>query len=118
MGVDKSNFLAIALYISFVNSLLEEFFFRGFIFANLNRISGRGFAYIMSAFIFSIYHLAIMGRWFSPLIFIIAMAGLFVGALIFNYLNEKGGNIYHSWLVHLMANLEINTVGFIMFGMI
>ena len=103
MGVDKNNFLAIALYISFVNSLLEEFFFRGFIFANLNRISGRVFANIMSAFIFSIYHVAIMGSWFSPLIFIIAMAGLFVGALIFNYLNEKGGNIYHSWLVHLMA---------------
>lgn len=117
-SVDKDNFLWIALYISFINSLLEEFFFRGFLFLNLQRISGRKFAYILSAFVFSIYHIAIMGNWFSPIIFIIAMIGLFVGALIFNYLNEKSGNIYNSWIVHMMANLSINTVGLMMFGII
>lgn len=31
-GVNKSNFIWVAIYISFVNSLLEEFFFRGFSF--------------------------------------------------------------------------------------
>ncbi len=117
-SVDKENFLWIALYISFVNSMLEEFFFRGFIFINLNRISGRKFAYIVSAFLFTLYHIAIMGNWFSPILFALAMAGLFVGAIIFNYLNEKGGNIYNSWIVHMMANLSINTVGLIMFGII
>lgn len=117
-NVDKGNFLWIALYISFVNSLLEEFFFRGFIFLNLKRISGRKLAYMISAFVFSLYHVAIMGSWFSPMIFIIAMIGLFIGAIIFNYLNEKSGNIYNSWIVHMMANLSINTVGLMMFGII
>jgi len=117
-SVNKENFLWIGLYISFINSLLEEFFFRGFIFLNIKRMSGRKFAYILSAFMFAAYHVAIMGSWFSPIIFIIAMLGLFVGALIFNYLNEKGGNIYNSWIVHMMANLSINTVGLIMFGII
>lgn len=117
-SIDKDNFLRIAIYISIVNSLLEEFFFRGFMFLNLRRVGGRKLAYIISAFLFSIYHIAIMGSWFSPIIFALAMAGLFVGALIFNYLNEKGGNIYNSWIVHMMANLSINTVGLIMFGII
>ena len=117
-SIDKSNFLLIALYISFVNSLLEEFFFKGFIFLNLNIISGRKFAYIISAFLFSLYHIAIMGNWFSPAIFVLAMMGLFIGAFIFNYLNEKSGNIYNSWIVHMMANLSINTVGLMMFGII
>ncbi len=118
VGVKKSNFIKIALYISFVNSFIEEFFFRGFIFLNLKRLVSRKFAYIFSATAFSIYHVAIMGSWFSPVLFIIAMLGLFVGGLIFNYLNEKTGNIYNSWLVHMMANLAINTVGLIMFGII
>lgn len=118
VNVDKGNFLWIALYISFVNSLLEEFFFRGFIFLNLKRISGRKFAYIISASAFSIYHVAIMGSWFNPIIFIVAMMGLFVGAIIFNCLNEKSGNIYNSWIVHMMANFSINTVGLIMFEII
>lgn len=117
-SVNKDNFLRIALYISFVNSLLEEFFFRGFLFLNLKRISGRSFAYIISALLFSLYHVAIMGNWFNPILFIVAMIGLFTGALIFNYLNEKSGNIFNSWIVHMMANLSINTVGLMMFGII
>ncbi len=113
--VDKSNYIGIALYISLINSLLEEFFFRGFMFLNLRKIGQRMFAYLVSAFAFTIYHIAIMGSWFTPALFVVAMVGLFVGALIFNYLNEQDGNIYNSWMVHMMANLAINTVGLMMF---
>jgi len=54
--------------------------------------------------------------WFSPLIFLLALTGLFVGGLIFNFFNERFGNIYVSWLIHMFANFAINTVGFIMFA--
>lgn len=37
-GVAKDNFLWVSIYISFVNSLLEEFFFRGFSFLTLRRV--------------------------------------------------------------------------------
>lgn len=118
LNVNKNNFVFVALYISFINSLLEEFFFRGFIFLNLKKIASRGFAYTYSALAFAIYHVAIMTNWFTPSIFILTMIGLFVGGLIFNYLNDKSENIYNSWLVHMFANFAINTVGFIMFGII
>lgn len=116
--VNKNNFLWIALYISFINSLLEEFFFRGFLFLNLKKVGNRKFAYIISAFAFSIYHVAIMANWFNSAIFLLVITGLFISGIIFNYLNEKNENIYNSWIVHMMANFSINTIGFIMFGMI
>lgn len=118
LKVNKDNFIFVALYISFVNSLLEEFFFRGFIFLNLNKLIKSKHAYFISAFAFAIYHVAIMGSWFNPLIFVFAMIGLVIGGVIFNYLNVSNSNIYSSWLVHMMANFAINTVGFIMFGLI
>ena len=118
LKVNKDNFIYVALYISFINSLLEEFFFRGFIFLNLKKLIISKYAYIISALVFAIYHVAIMGSWFSPIIFLLAMAGLFIGGLIFNYLNESNENIYSSWLVHMMANFAINTIGFIMFDII
>lgn len=118
VNINRENFTWVAIYIPMVNSLLEEFFFRGFIFLNIKRLNGRKFAYIISAFVFALYHVAIMGNWFSPIIFILAMSGLFVGGLIFNYLNDRDGNIYNSWIVHMMANLSINTVGLMMFGLI
>ncbi len=118
IGVTGANFVFVSLYISFVNSLLEEFFFRGFAFITLRRIAERGFAYLFSAAVFAVYHIAMMIGWFGIGVFIIVMAGLFAGGLIFNYLNEKSETVYPSWLVHMFANFAINTVGFMLFGLI
>ena len=113
-GVTKANFLYVSLYISFANSFLEEFFFRGFVFFNLKRFSGRKLAYIFSAAAFSLYHVAMMIGWFSPVLFLLVMAGLVVGGMIFNWLNEKLDTIYCSWLTHMFANFAINTIGFML----
>lgn len=114
VGVTKENFLFVAIYISFVNSLLEEFFFRGFIFTNLKTLYSRKFAHGFSAVLFALYHVAMMIGWFGLPMFLLCMAGLTAGGLIFNYLNEKQGNIYASWFVHMFANFAINTIGFML----
>ena len=113
-GVTKENFLFVSIYISFINSFLEEFFFRGFIFSNLKVAANRSVAYLFSALLFSFYHVAIMIGWFSPALFLLVMTGLTVGGVIFNWLNEKLDTIYASWLTHMFANFAINTIGFIL----
>ena len=113
-GVTKENFLYVSLYISFANSFLEEFFFRGFIFTNLKQLSSKKLAYIFSATAFSLYHVAMMIGWFSPMLFLLVMVGLAAGGTIFNWLNEKLDTIYCSWLTHMFANFAINTIGFIL----
>ncbi len=118
IGVTKDNFVLVALYISFVNSLLEEFFFRGFSFLALKKVAGKKVAYIFSAAVFALYHIAIMTGWFTAGMFVITLTGLFAGGLILNYLNAKSGNIYTSWAVHMFANFAINTIGFMLFGII
>lgn len=118
VGVTKSNFIWVATYIALVNSLLEEFFFRGFAFLSLKRVSSRRFAYLFSAIAFSLYHICMMIGWFGAEVIILSTIGLFIGGCIFNFFNEKSGNIYISWLIHMCANFAINTIGFILFGII
>lgn len=118
LNVSERNFIYVALYISFINSLLEEFFFRGFIFLNLNKTMTQWKAYVISAFAFSIYHVAILANWFKPILFIVALVGLFIGGIIFNWLDAKSKNIYNSWLVHMFANFAINTIGLMMYNII
>lgn len=118
IGVNRDNFAVVAIYISFINSLLEEFFFRGFAFLTLKRLSSYKVANIFSAAVFALYHIAIMSGWFSVGVFVIIILGLFVGGIIFNYLNARSDNIYTSWFVHMFANFAINTVGFMLFGII
>ena len=113
-GVTAENFLWVSLYISFVNSLLEEFFFRGFAFLVLRRYAGERFACVFGALSFALYHTAMMLGWFPPLLFLLALAGLTAGGVLFNLLDARAGTIFPSWAVHIFANLAINTVGFIL----
>lgn len=118
VGVNQDNFLWVSLYIAFVNSLLEEFFFRGIGFIVVKERVSRLFAYGFSPLMFALYHVGMTSGWFHWGIYLLALAGLFAGGCVFNFLNEKRGNIYCSWFVHMCANFAINTVGLILFGII
>ena len=118
IGVTKDNFIWVAIHISFVNSFLEEFFFRGFSFMVLKEKANRGFAYLFSSLAFALYHIAMMIGWFDWYVIALAIVGLVVGGMLFNYFNEKNGNVYMSWLIHMFANFAINTIGFSLFGII
>ena len=117
-GVNPENFLYVSLYIALVNSLLEEFFFRGYAFLNLKSLTSRGFAYFFSAALFAVYHLGMVSGNGNPLIWGGALILLTASGLILNALNEHSGSILTSWLLHMCANLGINAVGFYVFGMI
>ncbi len=119
VGVTKENFIFVAIYISLINSMLEEFFFRGYGFLNLKKLISRKMAYSISAFLFALYHVGMTLTMFGNVpLFILSFIGLYMGGVIFNILNEKFENIYCSWLVHMFCNFGINTIGLILFGIL
>lgn len=118
MGIDKENFVAVALYISFCNSFLEEFFFRGFACLKLQKYISRRSAYIFSSVTFAAYHVAMMWVAFEPPLVAVALVGLIAGGCIFNFFNERYGNLYISWLIHMGANFAINGIAMTLFGII
>ncbi len=117
-GITKDNFIYVSVYISFCNSLLEEFFFRCFAFLILREFTSVKFAMLFSSAAFALYHVAIMSGWFAPWLFILIVAALFLCGLLFNIFDTKGERIWVSWLVHLFANLAINAIGMILLGII
>lgn len=117
-GVKASDFVFVAIYISFVNSFLEEFFFRGFAFLTLKKHCPRTVSYCISAGLFALYHIGMTLSMKNAALTLAALVGLFLGGCIFNHFNEKCRNIYTSWLMHMFANFAINTIGFIELGII
>lgn len=113
--ITPKNYPFVALYITFGNSFLEEFFFRGFIFLQLHSLGYKKAAYIFSALLFAIYHVAIFKTWFSPWLILLAVIGLFIGGIIFNYIDYKSESIINSWTIHICADIAIVVIGFIMF---
>lgn len=110
--INKSNILLYGLYFAFVNSLLEEFFFRGFMFLGLKKLKMKKSAYFISSIAFSIYHIGNIQNWFHIGIFFLATFGLFVGGIIFDYLDDRQNTFFNSWFVHICADLAIVWIGY------
>lgn len=111
VGVTRENFPIVAIYIALCNSLLEEFFFRGFSYLALKKVSDEKTAMIFSAAAFSVYHAAIMDGWMSFGLTAALLLALFGCGIFFNFLDRRSERIWASWLPHLCANLAINSIG-------
>ena len=111
--VNSGSFIGVALYISFCNSFLEEFFFRFVAFIRLSKYTARKIAYIFSSGMFAVYHIALIGMSFPPLMLLLALIGLAIGGLLFDYVDSKNENIYHSWVIHMFADFAIMTIWYL-----
>ena len=116
-GITRETFPLAAAYITLCNSLLEEFFFRGFAFLTLYRAGFKRLAYGFSALAFALYHVSITDGWGSPALIVLMVAGLTAAGFLFDWLDREG-SVLPSWLVHMGANLGTNTVGLILFGIL
>jgi len=106
----RENFILYGLYIVFVNSLLEEVFFRGFIFLNLKKLGHPRLAYLLSAGLFSLYHLDLIIHWFPPGILVLSLGGIFIGGLIFAYLDTLTHGLMEGYAAHVMADLALMVI--------
>ena len=110
-NLTKENCLFVFLYIIFCNSFLEECFFRGFVFGLFSdkRVGG-----IVSAVLFSVYHIGIFITWFNPLIFLLCLVGLAAVGLFLQWLCEKFGSVLASFMTHAGANVAIDVIGLLL----
>ena len=111
IGITKTTYPLVFIYIILINSALEELFFRGFAFLTLYKLGYKRYAYIFSSLLFAGYHMAVLDGWFSIGIFILCIAGLVAVGLIFNEFAKRCRTILGSFLLHVSANLAINLIG-------
>lgn len=114
--VSVENFLYVALYISAVNSFLEEIFFRGLLFLQIKKLGYRKLAYNISAILFAVYHIGIVTGWFNFWVFLLVIFLLYVAGVILNFAAEKCDSFLGSWVIHIAANLGINAIGCYLLG--
>lgn len=107
MAIGKSLFIGAALYTIFINSFLEEMFFRGMLYQSNMKTSTS----ILSAGFFAVYHVSIFRSWFNIPMLSLMLLGLFVGGLIFNYFVRKTGSLLASYLIHMTADIAIVIIG-------
>ena len=105
--VNRNTVLLIAPITTFLNSLLEEFFYRGFAFGLLSR-RNRLLGYLLPAAAFTMQHVLFFWFWrMSWIPFCVATVGLLVFALVLQRLYEKAGSIVAPWVVHMGGDMAM-----------
>lgn len=108
VGVNAYTFPFVALYILFGNSLLEEFFFRGYL---PNLFKKTNWRWVLPPLLFAVYHIAIFLPWFNWALLGLAVFGLAVGGVIFQLVNERSQTIFPSWIIHMFADIGVLLIG-------
>jgi membrane protease YdiL (CAAX protease family) len=113
-GIDTFwKYFALGLFYALVHSLLEEYYWRWFVFGELRRVARFWPAAIVSSLGFMAHHVILLGIYFgfaSPLTWLFAIS-VAVGGLIWAWIYERTGNLYGAWISHLLVDAGIFVVG-------
>ena len=102
-----ANFLIFASAMSLVNSLMEEYVWRWFVFTKLKVLVGAWPAIVLSAFFFMVHHVVIVWNFGSLWLVFLGSISIFTGGIIWAWLYNKYNSIWPGWICHVAADTAI-----------
>ena len=108
------QYAALGVFYSLVHSLLEEYYWRWFVFGQLRRLTSVGTAIAVSSLGFMAHHVVVLSHYFGllsvpTLMFSLAVAA---GGAFWAWLYHKSDSLYGPWLSHLLVDAAIFIVGY------
>jgi uncharacterized protein len=106
-----STFLLFGFYFTFVNSLVEEYFWRWFIDRQCRILLTKYPATLLSAALFTFHHVLIL-KFYAPdgRVVILGSLGVFVAGLIWSICARQTKSLWVSYLSHLLADAALHLV--------
>lgn len=115
LGVDRLwKFIALGSFYAVFHSLLEEYYWRWFVFQRLQRLGTLTLAIVISSLAFMAHHvilLAVYFGWSSPWTYFFSL-GVAVGGAVWAWLYARSGTLYGPWLSHLLVDAGIFVIGY------
>ncbi len=115
IALDAKKLVFVGAYIIVINSLLEEYFWRSFLFAKFKTVAPKVLAYFVPALAFSFHHVMFYYDWFSLPFFITVTFGLVVYSLIMNKIFDYSKDLFSCWLIHSLVDIVQITIAFMIF---
>lgn len=124
-GIDKVvPYVGLVLALSFINSLLEEYVWRWFVYTKCDRVlphiggNIRGWiAVILSGLLFTIHHIIALTAQMELGPALLASTGVFIGGVAWSWCYRRYGSVWPGYLSHILADLGVFSVGaMILFG--
>ncbi len=119
LGINSfGKYLALGIFYSIAHSLLEEYYWRWFVFGRLREMISVRWAVLISSLGFMAHHvvlLVVYFGWFSPMTWMFS-GGVAVGGAVWAGLYHRTGSLYAPWLSHLIVDAAIFSLGYVLVG--
>lgn len=114
------RFVLFAGYLVLVNSLLEEYVWRWFVFRKCEALLPRGWggaAVLLSAVFFTLHHVIALRAQFDWLPTVLASLGVFLGGVAWSWCYLKYRSVWPGYLSHLIVDVTLLWIGWkLIFG--
>ncbi len=100
-----------ALFLSLIHSLIEEYYWRWFVFGRLRTAVGVAAAHLPAALAFASHHVVVMSQFFGLFRALVLGAFVAAGGFLFSLLYDKQKTLTGAWACHLIIDLAIMSVG-------
>jgi hypothetical protein len=102
-----ARFLIFASAMSLVNSLLEEYAWRWFVFTRCKAMMGTWAAIVTSAALFTVHHAFALSASVPPGANALACGGIFAGGIAWAWLYNRYQSIWPGWICHVAADIAV-----------
>ena len=114
-GIDSGGeYLALALFYSLLHSLLEEYYWRWFVFGRLRRRLPVTAAALVSSLAFTAHHVLLVGQFlggYGAATWLLSLTVTFAG-LAWAWTYYRSGSLYGPWLSHALADAGLMWIGY------
>jgi membrane protease YdiL (CAAX protease family) len=115
-GLDTpARYLWMTLFVAIPHSLMEEYYWRWFVFGRLRRHVAFPAACLLSSLGFMAHHVIVLAV-YLPGYFLVGVVPLSLciacGGAMWAWLYERTGTIYAAWLSHLLVDAGVFAIGY------
>lgn len=116
IGIDTPvRFLGMALFLSVIHSLLEEYYWRWFVFGRLQERVRLAGALILSSVAFTLHHVIILHAFLGPEFWPVTLGlslAVALGGVIWAMVYQRCRLLAAPWISHILVDLVIMAIGY------
>ncbi len=112
-GLDsKPRYLALALYLALVNSLLEEWVWRRFVQQRCEDLAGAAMSILLSASFFTVHHAVAFQFQLGTRTTMLACAGVLVAGCVWSWCYARFRTLWPGYISHVIADVAGLWIGY------
>lgn len=107
VNLNQFSFLVACIYLIVINSLVEEYLWRWFVYRRCEELVSSQASVFLSAFLFTLHHIIVLAYYFNWQVVIVGTIAVFCAGVVWAECYRKYRSIWSSYLSHAIAVMAI-----------